>query len=237
MLQPVIRGTFGILRSVKEYAPSVKRVVITSSFAAIINFGRHPAVYSEKVWNPMTYEEGLNPTITYPASKKLAEKAAWDFMEKEKPSFSLTTICPPLVYGPVIHQMDSLRDINTSNIKIRDFIQGKYKDEIPSTMLYLWVDVRDVAHAHIQALSAAGAENERFLVTAGHYDNKQIVDIIREEYPQFTELLPPKDLPGDLPEDIYQYDNSKSVNVLGLRYHTLRESIKDTVASLLNIEK
>ncbi|KAJ9348763.1 hypothetical protein C8Q69DRAFT_509513 [Paecilomyces variotii] len=237
ILQPAIQGTIGILRSVTEYAPSVKRFIITSSFAAMINFDSHPATYSESIWNPMTYQDALRPSVTYPASKKLAEKAAWDFMEKEKPHFSLTTFCPPLVFGPVIHHVESLRDINTSNTRIRDIIQGEYKDAIPPTNLYLWVDVRDLARAHIRALTATGTENERFFVTAGHYDNKQIVDIIREEYPHLSVVLPPRNLPGDLPKDIYQYDNSKSVNVLGLRYRTLRESIKDTVASLLKIRE
>lgn len=116
MLRPAIRGTVGILESVKKRAPSVKRVIITSSFAAIINFNSHPPVYSEKVWNPVTYEQALNPALSYPGSKKLAEEAAWAFMRDEQPSFALTTICPPLVYGPVANRLDSLDNINTSQL-------------------------------------------------------------------------------------------------------------------------
>ncbi|KUL83458.1 hypothetical protein ZTR_10958 [Talaromyces verruculosus] len=232
MLQPAIQGTLGILQSVKAYAPLVKRVIVTSSFAAIINFSSHPALYTENVWNPITYEEALNTALTYPGSKKLAEEAAWNFMRTEKPTFTLTTICPPMVYGPVEHHPGSLNDINTSNVIVSDFLQGKFKDQIPPTGFYLWVDVRDVAYAHVQALSAPGVENERFMVVAGHYDNKKMADVIRSAFPHFTAVLPPSDLPGDLPVDIYKFDNSKSVSVLGIKYHSFYDSIKDTAASL-----
>ena len=74
--------------------------VITSSFAAIIDTGkgnRPGYVYSEKDWNPMTEEEALeNPARGYFGSKTFAEKAAWDFVEKEKPNFSLATVKYPL---------------------------------------------------------------------------------------------------------------------------------------------
>ena len=68
-LDPAIKGTTGILKSIKAYAPSVKRVVITSSFAAIVNGKQHPSVYSEANWNPITWEEGLNHANVYRASK------------------------------------------------------------------------------------------------------------------------------------------------------------------------
>lgn len=68
-LDPAIKGTTGILKAIKAYAPSVKRVVITSSFAAIVNPKQHPKVYSEESWNPVTWEEALDSTQTYRASK------------------------------------------------------------------------------------------------------------------------------------------------------------------------
>lgn len=68
-LDPAIKGTTGILKAIKSYAPSVKRVVITSSFAAIINPKKHPKVYSEKDWNPVTWEEAMDHANVYRASK------------------------------------------------------------------------------------------------------------------------------------------------------------------------
>lgn len=68
-LDPAIKGTTGILKSIKAYAPSVKRVVVTSSFAAIVNPDKHPKVYDESAWNPITWEEALDHSKVYRGSK------------------------------------------------------------------------------------------------------------------------------------------------------------------------
>lgn len=68
-LDPAIKGTTGILKAIKAHAPTVKRVVITSSFAAIINPKKHPRVYSEKEWNPATWDEAMDHSQTYRTSK------------------------------------------------------------------------------------------------------------------------------------------------------------------------
>lgn len=68
-LDPAIKGTTGILKSIKAYAPSVKRVVITSSSAAILSPPNHPPVYNESFWCDMTWEQATNPQHTYRASK------------------------------------------------------------------------------------------------------------------------------------------------------------------------
>lgn len=92
LLDPAVNGTKGLLSAVKKNAPSVTRVVLTSSFAAILDAakGTDPSnTYSEKDWNPVTEEEAeINPAFGYRASKTFAEKAAWDFVEKEKPNFT-----------------------------------------------------------------------------------------------------------------------------------------------------
>ena len=90
-----VNGTVGILKAIKKSAPTVKRVVITSSFAAILRIPGPPKghVYTEKDWNPITDEEALeNPANGYRASKTFAERAAWDFVQKEKPNFTLATV-------------------------------------------------------------------------------------------------------------------------------------------------
>jgi nucleoside-diphosphate-sugar epimerase len=119
LLKPAIQGTKGILESVSKYAPSVKRIVITSSFASIIHpeRGNWPdKVYSEADWNPITYDEGLrDPPSGYRASKKLAEKTAWDFVAENNVNFDIVTINPPLVLGPIKPYLQSLDSINTSN--------------------------------------------------------------------------------------------------------------------------
>lgn len=102
LIDPAVVGTTGILKSIKKNAPQVKRVAITSSFAAIVNAKKNPEVYDESCWNPVTMDEALNtdPGTAYRGSKTFAEKAAWEFVEKEKPNFTLATLNPPLVSFP-----------------------------------------------------------------------------------------------------------------------------------------
>ncbi|KAG9529139.1 NAD(P)-binding protein, partial [Aureobasidium melanogenum] len=156
LLDPAVIGTTGILKSIKKSAPSVKRVVITSSFAAIVNpsKGNWPGhTYTEADFNPITHQEALeNPAAGYRASKTFAEKASWDFLEKEKPNFTISTMNPPLVLGPIVHYLNSLDSLNTSNQRIRDIYQGKAKEQIPETGTFLWVDVRDLALCHVKAI-------------------------------------------------------------------------------------
>ena len=70
ILNPAINGTTGILKAIKAFAPSVKRVVITSSFAAIVNLVEPPAVYDESSWNPVTWDVAVaDRAQTYRGSK------------------------------------------------------------------------------------------------------------------------------------------------------------------------
>lgn len=103
LVETAHKGTVGILEAVKAHAPGVKRVVVTSSFAAIVDPKKLSGyTYSEKDWCPITREESFNdPASAYRFSKTQAEKAAWEFVDKEKPHFTLTTVCPVQVYCSV----------------------------------------------------------------------------------------------------------------------------------------
>ena len=232
LLDPAIEGTTGILKAIRAGAPTVKRVVITSSFASIINPTKHAEVYSEKVWNPVTRKEALEDKATaYRASKTLAERAAWEFVETERPNFEIATICPPVVLGPIVHYLQSLEAINTSNTRIRDMIQGKCKEKLPPTGTFIWIDVRDLAIAHVQAMELPEAAGKRFFTTAGYFSNADIANIIKKDFPKLAGSLP--DEPeGDKPRDVFGYDNSRSVQELGLQYRSLESCVVDTVKSL-----
>lgn len=109
------------------------------------------------------------------------------------------------------------------------------KEKISPTGTFLYVDVRDVALAHVKAIEVPEAGGQRFFVTAGYFSNKQVADVIRETHPDLESKLPPKDLLSDFPENVYGYDNKKSVKVLGLKYRSFKETISDTVSSLLEV--
>lgn len=143
-------------------------------------------------------------------------------------------MCPPLVLGPIVHYLNSLEGLNTSNQRIRDIMLGKAKEEIPPTGTYLWVDVRDLAECHVAAIEKEDAANKRFFITAGYFSNKEIAQVIDKKYPQYKDDLPTASTPGgDYPgEGVYKYDNTRVKEVLGIKFRSLDESITDTVKSL-----
>lgn len=132
--------------------------------------------------------------------------------------------------------MDSLDKLNTSNQRILWAVQGKFKEEIPLTGVHLWVDVRDVAEAHVAAFEKPEAAGKRFFTTAGLFSNKEIVQILKKHFPQYEDLPSDSTPGGDYPEGgLYTFDNSQSVNVLGLKYKSLEQSIVDSVQSFQKI--
>ncbi|KAI0894298.1 ketoreductase [Annulohypoxylon nitens] len=234
LLDPAIKGTTGILKSVKAHAPSVKRIVITSSSAAILNPLQHAKVYNETIWAPWTLEDIHNPKTAYETSKVLSEKAAWSFMDTERPNFDLATINCTFTFGPLQRSLRNLDGMNTSNHRVRDMLQGKMKGGLPPTLpVFTFVDVRDVAKSHLRAVTVPEAGGNRLYISSGHFSNKRIADVIQKSFPKFAPRLPDNSQ-DDLPADVYQSDNSKSKRMLGMDYIDLEKSIKDTVQSILD---
>ncbi|CAF1372472.1 unnamed protein product [Rotaria sordida] len=125
-LLPAMNGTIRVLQTAHKYNQNhpnkIKRIVITSSFAAVNDVSkglRSGYSYTEKDWCPLTYVDAVaakNDYLTvYRASKTCAERAAWEFLDKEKPSFTIATICKPMVFGPCINDLNSLDEMNSSN--------------------------------------------------------------------------------------------------------------------------
>lgn len=230
MLEPAINGTVGILKAIKQHAPSVKKVVITSSIAAVMNPFSAPAKYTAEDWNPVTEEQALsNSGLAYLGSKTFAERSAWEFIEKELPSVGLTTINPPAVLGPVLHHLESLADINTSNAAIADLMQGKWKNGAPPTFTKPWVDVRDVASAHVNALEIPEAAGRRFLLNGGYVTNADYVAIAKKN-PLLKDKLPETVDKEEITDS--EVDTEPAEKILGIKFRSLEESVTDTITSL-----
>ncbi|KAL9077958.1 MAG: hypothetical protein Q9157_003112 [Trypethelium eluteriae] len=209
-LDPAIQGTTRILEGVRDVASSsVKRVLITSSFAAVADLANAASigakVHTGADWNPVTWEQALdeaNRGVAYQASKKFAEEAAWKFMREEKVGFDLVTFCPPMVYGPLQHEVKSLKDLNESNGRIYNlFMRSKEDADLPPNGVYLYTDPRDLAFAHVQAALIPEAGNKRFIISAGQISSQEISDILRKNFPELAGRTP-KGNPGTstLPE-------------------------------------
>ncbi|OGE47017.1 hypothetical protein PENARI_c075G08836 [Penicillium arizonense] len=247
LLIPAIEGTKNILRSINENVPNLRRLVLISSFASIIDLskGNRPDyVYSEKDWNPMSYQEaakkGTSGAEAYCAAKALAEREAWDFVKRECPSWDLTTICPPMVYGPNKNATTDLAHLNTSSADIYRLMSptSKPSDPMPANDFWAWVDVRDVADAHLKAYELPEAGGQRFFVAEGNFSYQMIADILRERLPEVRERVPigmPQSGLGNV--EVYGVDNSKSKQLLGIKYRTLQNSVLDAAQSLLELER
>ena len=241
-LEPAIKGTTEILSGIQRVCPnSVKRVILTSSFAAIGSFGAYNdsnKVYTEDDWNPVTIERAEdafaqgNKNPAYGASKKFAEKAAWEFKTqyKEEVSWGLVVINPPMVYGPLAHGCPSLSELNESTARIYD---GFLKDKNPNDPLIpeglpLYADVRDVAMVHVRAMDAPGAVNQRFIVGTGDIRSQEIADILRTELEGVEEKVP-KGEPGKntKPDDAFSADTSKAEQTFQVRWRNKKETFGD----------
>lgn len=244
LIDPALIGTTSILQATARSAPSVKRIVVTSSFAAIMVESRikdPTMVFDESVWNPVTIDNihDSKPTA-YRASKTLAEQAAWAFVQdlSNGAKFDLVTVNPPLVLGPVNHHLASLDAINTSNARIADAVSGKWKKSGVSDtgVVFGWVDVRDLAEAHIRALELPEAGGKRLLTASDRFfANRDIYDIVKANFSEYADKLPAEELKGgELPpeNEIYKVDKSVTDKLLGIKWTPLEQTVIDTVNSL-----
>ncbi|KAK4031710.1 hypothetical protein C8A01DRAFT_41847 [Parachaetomium inaequale] len=248
LVNPAVTGTTAILRAITASAPTVRRVVVTSSFAAIIDeaHATDPShTFSEASWNPVTLADiHKSPSTAYRASKTLAERAAWDFVRDPAngAKFDLVTVNPPMVFGPVVHYLASLDAVNTSNERVVDCLRGKWRRDgaVPSAgPVAIWVDVRDVAAAHVRAgLEVAEVAGKRLFVTAGLFSNAELGRIVRRHFPEDAELLPTEETKGgELPAEgeRFRFDNSETNRLLGIEYRSFEQCVVDTVKSLKKV--
>jgi nucleoside-diphosphate-sugar epimerase len=151
-----------VLRAARD--AGVKRVVLTSSFAAIgYGHARQKTFFDETNWTNLN-----GHVVAYPKSKTLAERAAWDFMAKEVGNLELSVVNPVGVFGLVLGP-----DYSSSIILVQRLMDGA----VPGCVrLYFGVvDVRDVADLHLRAMTNPAANGERFLAVAGEFTSMRDV--------------------------------------------------------------
>ena len=156
LIVPAREGTLRVLRASRD--SGVRRVVLTSSFAAI-GYGANARTspFDERDWTNLDGE-----VAPYPKSKTLAERAAWDFISREGGALELSVVNPVAVFGPVLGP-----DYSTSIRLVQRMMDGG----MPACpKLYFGVvDVRDAADLHVLAMTHAAAKGERFLAVAGDF--------------------------------------------------------------------
>lgn len=185
LIVPAREGALRVLRAARD--AGVRRVVLTSSFAAI-GYGQEPrsTAFDETNW---TDPNGAD-VLPYVKSKVLAERAAWDFIAKEGGGLELSVVNPVGVFGPVLGP-----DYATSILLVQRLMDGAMPG---CPRLYFGVvDVRDVADLHIRAMTHPAAQSERFLAVAG--DFMSVVDIakvLKSRLGDAAKRVPARELPN-----------------------------------------
>ncbi|OVA19280.1 NAD-dependent epimerase/dehydratase [Macleaya cordata] len=218
LIEPAVKGTLNVLGSCTK-TPSVKRVVVTSSMAAVAYTGRPrtPEVVVDETWfsDP---EFCTKSKLWYVLSKTLAEEAAWKYA-KEK-GIDMVTINPAMVIGPLLQPT-----LNTSAEAILKLINGAHT--FPNAT-FGWVHVKDVANAHILAFETPSASGRYLLVEkVVHYS--EIVRILGGLHPEIQ--LPEKCADDNPYVPTYQVNTERTKN-LGIDFISTEASVKETVESL-----
>jgi nucleoside-diphosphate-sugar epimerase len=240
LIVPARAGALRALRAARN--AGVKRVVLTSSFAAI-GYGLKPqsAPFDETSWSDLN-GPGATPYIK---SKTIAERAAWDFVTKEGGP-ELAVVNPVAVLGPVLGP-----DYSPSIMIVQRMLDGAVPG-CPQRWFGV-VDVRDVADLHIRAMTHPAARNERFLCTAGDFMSMlEIAQVLKARMGAAAAKVPTRQLPNWLvrlaalrdpalkqllPELGKQKNgtNAKARGLLGWKPRTSEDAIVASAESLLRL--
>jgi len=232
LIVPARDGALRVLRAAS--AERVARVVMTSSVAAVL-YGHTrdgSRTYDERDWSQLGDEVGA-----YEKSKTIAERAAWDYVESlpADQSLELCTVNPGLVLGPVL-----TADTSTSGEVVRKLM----KRDMPGCPDIGWavVDVRDVADAHLAAMTAPAAAGQRFVLAIEHASMLDIAQILAEKFKGRGYRVPTRRVPGWMLRCVSIWDqtarlavqelgkrqdlsNARARDVLGFRPRTLEDMV------------
>lgn len=241
LIVPAREGALRVLRAARD--AGVKRVVMTSSFAAI-GYGSRPAD------RPFTEENWTDPdgghVSAYVKSKTLAERAAWDFIAREGGALELSVVNPAGVFGPVLGP-----DYSASILLVQRLMDGT----LPGCprLSFGIVDVRDVADLHLRAMTNPAAKGERFLALAGgSMSIQEMAGVLRARMGDAARRVPTRVLPDWIVRLISLFDpavavivpelgkvknatNAKARRVLGWAPRSNEDSIVATAESLVRL--
>lgn len=235
-VKPAREGTLRVLRAAVK--ANVKRIVLTSSCGAAtpVTMGVN-TVTDEETWSDPSKQE------PYRRSKTLAEKAAWDFMKAEGGATEFTAILPSGVFGPVLSH-DGLGSVQF----IQRIFDGRLP-RIPNVGLNI-IDVRDLAIAHVDAMTAPGAAGQRLIVSGDFMWMKEIAAVLKAKLGAQGDKVPTKELPDfvvkiganfnpalntlkPLLRRSHRFSSEKARRLIGLKTRPAEDTVLDCARSLL----
>ena len=220
LIIPARDGALRVLKASRD--AGVKRVVLTSSFAAVgYSINIEDYVFSEKDWTDVNAE-----LPAYIKSKTVAEKSAWEFIEREGNGLELSVINPVGIFGPVIGGITSA----SLDVAVSSILNGNL--EYTPTFTMGVVDVRDVADIHIRAMLDPKANGERFIATSdGVMSFYDVAELFKKERPQYTANIQTLEPIGR--EFYKEISNEKAKTILNWKPRSREEALLASVDSLM----
>lgn len=240
---PAVNGTKGILTSIKTYAAdNVKRVVLTSSFAAQIHTvkaGDPNITVNEDSWNDSAWEDGYtDPMSAYFVSKKVAETTAWGFLKenRDEVKFQLSTIMPGFVFGPQTFLEKGKTTLNLSADIVNQLVRFKKGGKLPDFRCGPFIDVRDVAKAHILAFQKDNLAGQRLQLQNTIFTTPLLIETITKHFPQLKENFPEIEdqAHAELLANCCKIDSSRTQKLLDFPFTDFDTSIVDATKQILD---
>jgi nucleoside-diphosphate-sugar epimerase len=216
-------GTLRALRAARD--AGARRVVLTSSFAAVGYSPKPDAEYTEADWT----DPDMPGLPAYPRSKTIAERAAWDFIEREGGETELVVVNPTFILGPAL-----TTQVRSSLQLTKAMLDGTMP--VVRRQRFGVADVRDVADLHIRAMATPGAAGQRFLALADGptISFLKMAQILRERLGPLAERVPTEEAPGPEPPRLIIH-NDRAREELGWRPRPAESTIVETAESLRDL--
>ncbi|WP_182885923.1 SDR family oxidoreductase [Microbispora sp. H10885] len=220
LIVPARDGALRVLRAARD--AGVRRVVLTSSFAAVGYTPKPGAEFTEADWTDPDMP-GLAP---YPRSKTIAERAAWDWTKREGGDTELVVVNPTAILGPTL-----TTGLRSSTQLVKAMLDGSMS--VAPRQRFGVVDVRDVADLHIRAMAAPEAAGKRFLAVADGpvLSFLEVAEILRRRLGTLAARVPTREAPGDEPPRPVIH-NDRARDELGWRPRPAETAIVQTAESL-----
>ncbi|KAL6931655.1 hypothetical protein ACO0R3_003120 [Hanseniaspora guilliermondii] len=241
LIVPAEIGSSGIFKAAAKYAPNLKHFVVTSSYAAVSDAPtdlNKDLTFTEKTWNEMPFEKAVtNAFDGYYYSKTIAEKTIWRLAKELNVKFGITAVNPSFVFGPQAFDNNVTKVLNTSCQLINAFLDTTPESTVDESIKGAFVDVRDVAKAHVAPLSNSKKFNgERLILSADRFGNQSLVDSLNK-IPSLKGKIavgtPHRD--DNIAQSLAKIDNSRTKELLGFKFVSLDETVKDTVEQVLKV--
>ncbi|KAJ0237684.1 Epimerase domain-containing protein [Hirschfeldia incana] len=223
LIDPAVKGTINVLNTCKKTS-SVKRVILTSSTVAVLI--RQPPLGPNDVVDETFFSDPsycMETKFWYPLSKTLAEKAAWQFAKDN--GMDMIVIVPGFIIGPLLQPT-----LNYSVEKVVDIINGKNPFH---SINYRFVDVRDVALAHVKALETPSA-NGRYIMDGPSMTIYDIKEVMRKLFPDLciADTNGENEMKDIMTKEIIYKVCVEKVKNLGVEFTPVESSLRDTIISL-----